>query len=564
MLEPIIKVNNQQCYNLLQIDKIKNRILHHFSFENKSQQKVSIEYRIPIIDFQYIWHPLSDGHYSLKNEWDSPLNVKINRSLPVICFFNQSNKSQFSFAVSELIGEINIVVGVHEESACMKVIFEFLIPNNDYSLTISFLANTQSWSKVIQNQVKWLYEYNNIVPKKVPASAYQAVLSTWYSFHQSVSENAVYHESINYKNMGISTLILDDGWQTNDGQRRYSYAGDWKVSEKKFPKFKEHIKKVQSLDMKYLIWLSLPYIGVKAQNWDLFQNDLLYFDDFQRAGVLDIRNTSVKETLSNTVKQFINNYPVDGLKLDFFETFFLDENNNREIAENLLILLEDLESSYPRGKDFLIEYRQDYINPLMMQFANIVRAKDCPNNLYLNRIRTIDLRLCCPYTAVHSDMIMWNQLETIESMALQLINVLFSVPQISMKYDKLSIEEKQMIKFWIEFTKQYQKELLHEQFVPLYPHEGYSQIHLGGNKVELIINYSDNKIIEMLFESKEKIIINGSDSSKIFIKLPIGNYELIEKDCSGNKIEQYNILVNQEEIKELRVTKSGLIHLQRI
>lgn len=564
MLEPIIKVNNQQCYNFLQIDKIKNRILHHFSFENKSQQKVSIEYRIPIIDFQYIWHPLSDGHYSLKNEWDSPLNVKINRSLPVICFFNQSNKSQFSFAVSELIGEINIVVGVHEESACMKVIFEFLIPNNDYSLTISFLANTQSWSKVIQNQVKWLYEYNNIVPKKVPASAYQAVLSTWYSFHQSVSENAVYHESINYKNMGISTLILDDGWQTNDGQRRYSYAGDWKVSEKKFPKFKEHIKKVQSLDMKYLIWLSLPYIGVKAQNWDLFQNDLLYFDDFQRAGVLDIRNTSVKETLSNTVKQFINNYPVDGLKLDFFETFFLDENNNREIAENLLILLEDLESSYPRGKDFLIEYRQDYINPLMMQFANIVRAKDCPNNLYLNRIRTIDLRLCCPYTAVHSDMIMWNQLETIESMALQLINVLFSVPQISMKYDKLSIEEKQMIKFWIEFTKQYQKELLHEQFVPLYPHEGYSQIHLGGNKVELIINYSDNKIIEMLFESKEKIIINGSDSSKIFIKLPIGNYELIEKDCSGNKIEQYNILVNQEEIKELRVTKSGLIHLQRI
>lgn len=565
MFEPIVKVIDKQIRIAPSIEKIRDRVLHKFFFSNLKKEKASIEYSVPLVDFQYLWHPLADGIYSLNNEWDSPLNIKINKSLPVICLFNQSNRSRFSIAASELVGEMNLSVGVHEESASVKVIFEFLIPDDNYELTLSLVSKDKLWSQVVQCQVKWLYDFNDVTAKNVPFSAYQPVLSTWYSFHQQVSQELIYQEAVKYRKLGAETIILDDGWQTDDSQRRYAYAGDWQVSKNKFDRFQEHIGEVQSLGMKYLIWLSLPYIGIKSQRWESLKNDLLYIDEFQRAGVLDLRSNLVQETVRGIVKDFLKEFPVDGLKLDFFETFILDEENNREIAESLLKFLSDLEKIYPKEKDFLIEYRQDYINPLMMQFANIIRAKDCPNNLYLNRIRTIDLRLSCPYTAVHSDMIMWNKLESVESAALQIINVLFSVPQLSVRHDTLTIQERKMLEFWLSFIKKYHVDLLREKITPLYPQEGYTQVHLGGKKREIIVNYSENKIIEPLYESKEIIIINGTYTLRLWLKIELGNYQMQVFDCMGNMVEELNIVIGvngENEILNLKVPIGGLLFVK--
>jgi len=561
MLEPIVKVTNSDISIVPNVQKNKEQVLHKFVFSNLKKEKASIEYRVPLVDIQYVWHPLSDGKYALNNEWDLPINIKVNQSLPVICLFNQSNKSKFSVAASELVSEINLTVGVHEESASVKIVFEFLIPADKYELTLSLMGENPIWSEVVQNQVKWLYDFNDVKVKKSPISAYQPVLSTWYSFHQQVSQEEIYQEAVDYQELGTETIILDDGWQTDDGQRRYAYAGDWEISKNKFPDFQKHIKEIQSLGMKYLIWLSLPYIGIKAQKWEALKSDLLYIDDFQRAGILDLRSDYVREILKQTIREFLNEFPMDGLKLDFFETFSLDEENNREIAESLLQFLSELEELFPQGRDFLVEYRQDYINPLMMQFANIIRAKDCPNNLYLNRIRTIDLRLSCPYTAVHSDMIMWNKLEPVESAALQIINVLFSVPQLSVRYETLTKDEKQMVKFWLSFVKTYQVELLKEEITPLNPQEGYSQVSVGGKKREIIVNYSENKIITPLYDSNEMIIINGTYAESIWLKVQTGNYKLIILDCMGNEIKKENVTFETNRIVEFTVPLSGLIFM---
>lgn len=559
MLQPTLYLNDELTTNLIEFVSLKENI-QYLSVEGRKGQRLKLVYLVPILDLQFMWYPSSDGVVFLNNEWDKGVTTRLNQSLPLICLMNQNNHSLFSIAVNELINEVELTVGVHEESASAKVTIETIIPKENYEIKLSIFDKKRQWTEVVERQVKWLYQESDSRLPRVPSTSFEPVLSTWYSFHQQVTASEVFEESIAYKNLGAKTLILDDGWQTIDNSRRYAYAGDWEVSLDKFPDFSQHIKKVQELDMSYLVWLSLPYIGEKSQNWELFKEDLLYVDDFQRAGILDIRKEKVQNYLAETVKKFIDAYPINGLKIDFLETFFSEKIDSYEIGEGLLAFLEKLKLILEDRADFLIEYRQDYINPLMMQYCQIVRSKDCPNNYVLNRIRTIDLRLSCPFTAVHSDMIMWNNEERIEDAALHLINTIFSVPQLSMRYDELSKEEIEMIMFWFSFIKEHQDLLLKSTFEPLYPQEGYSVVRVGQENKSLVGIFGEDKIVDSTEEvSKQRLFVNGTKTDKLYITLPKGTYHLAAKTCLGHVSTSKKIILSETQLLAYHVPKSGVL-----
>lgn len=562
MLKPEVRINDrllgkkeQENLATLEGDKVI------FLLSNAVGSKLEITFFVPIVDIQFFWHPAADGRVALRNDWDSPLECRINQSMPVLCLFNQNNQHRFSLAADDLLSKINLRVGVHEESASVKISLELIIPIEEYKLTLSLSTEKNDWSKVIQKQVKWLYDSLEIVPRAIPETALKPVLSTWYIFHQQVTSENVLREVKNYKEFGMGNLILDDGWQTDDGNRRYAYAGDWEVSPNKFPDFSRHIREIQDLGFSYMIWLSLPFLGIKTDHWERFKNKILYLDEFQRAGVLDIGDEQVRKHLIITVKNLLDKFPLDGLKLDFIETFTSEEKDSYDLSKGLIDFLESLNDSYPQNKDFLIEYRQDYVNPVMMQYCNIVRAKDCPNNYFLNRIRTVDLRLSCPYTAIHSDMIMWHPNESVESAALQLLNILFSVPQVSVAFDQMSKEHKQMLSFWLNFYEENKETLFSKEFIPLFPQEGYPQIQVKGKNNTIIFNYSEERIVKPSKNHKKIYVINGTLNSKAIMALEAGSYQMKTKDCQGNSVEEKILKVRDNHLTIIEVPKSGLLEL---
>ncbi|MBO0419393.1 alpha-galactosidase [Vagococcus fluvialis] len=560
MLLPHVYINDVLESTKIEEYGKQDYVTQHIVIKKELDQKLRLVYFVPLLDLQFMWHPTSDGVVFLKNEWDEGVTIRLNKSQPVFALINQNNQSLFSLAINELINEMELTVGVHEESASVKVTIEMIIPSENYKLALSVITGRRKWSEVVQEQVNWLYRESGAQLPKIPVTSFEPVLSTWYSFHQHVTDKGILQESEYYKALGARTLILDDGWQTNDSSRRYAYAGDWQVSSEKFPNFTQHVKEVQSLEMNYLVWLSLPYVGKNSENWNLFKDDFLYVDEFQHAGVLDIRKEKVRSYLIKTITSFIDKYSIDGLKIDFLETFFLDKTINFEISKGLLLLLEELKKSLIDKPNFLIEFRQDYINPLMMQYCQIVRSKDCPNNYMLNRIRTVDLRLSCPFTAVHSDMIMWNKDEKIEDAALHIINTMFSVPQLSMKYDELSKDEIQMITFWLDFIKEHQELLLHSNFEPSYPQEGYSVVQVGQLGVTLTAIFGEKKVITRIENlCKKEIFVNGTKVDELYLSLPKGNYKIVIKNCIGvvTSIENKELLETQ--LMVIKVPRSGLL-----
>lgn len=562
MLDPRIQINGN-TYQRIKIVKKNNKgkNIHEISLPDHEGDQLTVDYYLPLIDTHYVWHPTSDGRVTLNNEWDEAIEYRLNQSMPVLSFFNQENENKYSIALDDLLSNISISAGVHEETASIKISISLLVPNADYRLLVSLSQKEDLWSKVLNEQVEWLYKVNNITPKVVPKAALSPVLSTWYSFHQHIDANSILTEAKNYHQLGARTIIVDDGWQTDDGGRRYAYAGDWNVSTNKFPDFQKHITSVKSLGISYLLWLSLPFLGIKSQQWERLKDKITYLDEFQRAGVLDISEEVVQTYLVDTVQKTISSYPVDGLKLDFFETFYKPNDSSRSISLGLIQLLEKIETIIPKNRDFFIEYRQDYINPLMMTFCNIIRAKDCPNNLLLNRVRTIDLRISCPYTAVHSDMIMWNEKETVEGVALQFINVLFSIPQLSVLFEKMSSEEKKMISFWFDFMKENQQLLLASELIPLFPHEGYSQVHSYAIERGIIVNYSEGKLINPLRKTAELILVNGTLTKNSIVQLLAGKYLISIKDCLGENVKNYKINVSSERPIQIEIPRSGVAQI---
>lgn len=123
--------------------------------------------------------------------------------------------------------------------------------------------------------------------------------------------------------------------------------------------------------------------------------------------------------------------------------------------------------------DVLIEFRQNYIGPVMRQYGNMFRVGDCPYSTSYNRVGIVDLRLTSGRTAVHSDMLMWNPEDRVENAACQIENVLFANVQLSARLDRIPEEHLRMMRFWTRLMQD-EQHLLQE--APLYAEQPASFI----------------------------------------------------------------------------------------
>ena len=143
----------------------------------------------------------------------------------------------------------------------------------------------------------------------------------------------------------------------------------------------------------------------------------------------------MREFLIETYESALREWDLDGFKLDFVDSFGASREtgggrDHDGVPEAVDRLLEDTIERLRRIKpDVMVEFRQSYVGPLMRKYGNMFRAMDCPNDAVENRMHTLDIRLLCEDTAAHSDMLMWHAEDPVHSAALQLVNVLFSVPR---------------------------------------------------------------------------------------------------------------------------------------
>jgi len=535
-----------------------------------------VKWKVPSVDVAGAW--VSDyGKAKLDHERTKIQSRAVKRA-PLLMHMSQGDRNRFTVALSDAMLPITMRSGIKEEDAHlhMKVhLFNEKHPMlKKYQITLRFDTRPAPYYSVLRDTAKWWAAQENYKPAPVPEAARVPYYSTWYSYHQNLDPDTIVEECRIGGKLGLGGVIIDDGWQTLDGNRGYAYTGDWKPE--RIPDMKGFVDRIHALGQKFIIWYSVPMAGEHSEIMKKFKGKTLSYNSGFQAYILDPRYPEVREYLIGVYESAVRDWGLDGLKLDFIGMFspnaktVLTAEDGRDYAsvdKAVDRLLTDVMARLRALKpDIGIEFRQPYNGPLMRKYGNMLRAVDCPNCAPVNRKHIVDLRLLADDTAVHSDMIMWHPDEPVESAALQILNILFSVPQISVRLPEVSEDHRQMIGFWMHYWMENRDVLLDGEFQPLAPAQNYPMV-IGRTPEKLIAAIYQSLVVSPGPNAPAQIdVVNaksGNDDVVVRFAEAFGKAQVSIYNTQGKRISQ-SIQTIGAGAEVWEVPPSGLLQIRRV
>lgn len=540
---------------------------------DKPQQppRFAVKMVFPQVDTHHLWCGDNGDQCPLLSDWGGNYRSSLAFYMPLYTYYNKNNMNRLTVVCDEPLRHINSNFGLREEGCDLVAGMDFFsvpeAPLSHYETRIMLDARPVFWSEAVREGIEWMTREAGITPIEAPESAFDPLYSSWYQFHQDVSDTAIEDECRRAAALGMRTLIVDDGWQTDDNGRGYAYCGDWEVSKNRFPDFASHVRKVQAMGMKYMLWYSVPFIGKKSKNYERFKGKYLY--ERHNECVLDPRFPEVREFLYNTYETAMREWNLDGFKLDFIDSF--QTNDDPALADNFAgrdiksipkavnVLMTGIYNRLKAIKpDVLIEFRQHYVGPAIRQYGNMLRAMDCAGDMQANRKRTGNLRLTSGNSAVHSDMIEWNPSDSPENAARHILSAMFSVIQYSMHLGNLPPEHHRVIKHWLDFSQQHRRTLLKSDFRPYHPEAGYPVLEAESAGERIVAVYDDMNYVPVAATDKPVYLINATGADSVVADLAKAPLRVESFNVYGEKVD---CVCPEAGVSRLSVPNSGYMIL---
>lgn len=530
-------------------------------------------WKIPAINLKGIWRSNAVFNKRMHAEWEGTTLVKSRAAVdaPVLCLFGHDDENVHTFACSDATNTVELGAGTHEETGqkyCTLRLFMERLPAIDhYEIQLRLDNRIIPYEENLLEVADWWTGFIQYKPMPVPEAARLPVYSTWYAYHQDLDKAALLIECEIANKMGYEVIIIDDGWQTNDNKRGYAYTGDWKPE--RFPDMTGFVHEIKHRGMKVVLWFSVPFIGRYSKAYQLFQGKFLHESEEWKAAIVDPRYPEVRAYLISIYTKALQEWHLDGFKLDFIDEFIayedtvLTKENGRDYAsvnEAVIRLMGDIADALTTIKpDVLIEFRQRYTGPAMRKFGSMFRAFDCPNDAISNRVRTVDLRLLCGNTAIHSDMFRWNYSEAVDLAALQLLNILFSVPQLSVRLAEIPKDHLEMVRHYTQYWLENRSILLQGSFKAKSPLANYPLV-FASNGIKIIYSVYESVIFALDESFEEFDLINGKADEQIVFECleDFGICQIRIFDCQGH-LDWESIEAFDEGVHALEVPVAGLI-----
>ncbi len=527
----------------------------HVSWEEMPVEKpmLNIHWSRPLIDIQYLWHPSCGLNRSLPPDWGGNIGSRVASSAPVICYYNNAGRNRYTVALSDVRTNIQSRFGVREEDGTLSCRVEIPLDatglTHEYEIILYRSEKDCPMEEAIARVARWWEEDCGMAPMPVPEYARLPMYSAWYSFHQATIAADIEAEAARAVKLGMKTIIVDDGWQTSDGNRGYGYCGDWRPTPEKIPDMRAHVEKIHALGMKYILWYSVPFVGEWSAHWAEFSQKILGFNARLHAGVLDPRYPEVRQYLIDTYKNALLDWNLDGFKLDFIDSFYPSNGSPAPTPDMDYVLVEDavvrlmtdvMDTLRAIKPDILIEFRQSYIGPAMRTFGNMLRVGDCPACFLKNRVGVADLRLMGGNTAIHSDMLMWHPEDAVENAARQILNIIFGVAQISVRLERIPADHMMMLAFWTDFMVRHQP-LLSAPLEVESPQQLYPLLRTRLEDEEAIAVY-EIRHVTRLRDAKTVYLFNGSAEAEMILtqETPRALHAQVF-DCMGQPVREVDL-----------------------
>ena len=290
---------------------------------------VSLKGYYPCRDIYTVWGPSMGLNPSLGYSWSKrTTSSRLASGAPIHVLLSQSGKNRLTFALSDAATPHEIATGVLEEDGTLECSIRlFTRPISaitSYEVTLRVDTADRPFYESVAEVENWWAEKCGYPRAYVPEAAKLPLYSAWYSFHQRTIPSEIVEQCKMAKELGMDVLIVDDGWQTDDGNRGYAFCGDWEVCPAKIPDMKAFVDAVHALDMKFMLWYSVPFVGTQSKMYKRFSDKVLGHysghGDLQWT-CLDPRYPDVREALIDIYRRAMLDWGLDGFKLDFIDSF---------------------------------------------------------------------------------------------------------------------------------------------------------------------------------------------------------------------------------------------------
>lgn len=503
--------------------------------------QVQVAWALPCVDAAAYWTPDSNEHRGLPPSWRRPRTSSLAKGAPVGCLIGAGDVAVCTFALGEVIKPVRIRAGVVEETGD----FGFWVEHDaepGAGLLLRLDLSGRRFSRTLADVAAW---WGQDATRVVPHTSRVPVYSTWYAMQQHVSASNVERQAALAAELGCQTIIVDDGWHSTDRGRGYGYVGDWEPAPSSFEDMPGHAERVHSLGLSYLLWYALPFVGRHCALWHEVEPYTLGFKERMEAGVADPRYPHIRNLLVENLSRAVREWGMDGLKVDFVDQFAVDDPPDPgpsadcdTVDEGVHTLMRQLGAALPAHA--LVELRQPYVSPALWPYATMIRASDCPLSAVHNRQRTVDLRLIAGPLAVHADMMMWHPAESPERVAIQLLNVLFAVPQISVDLSAQTPEQLAVLRFWLRFFTEHAEVLQGGVFEPARPDLLYPLVRAIGDDTVIVGRYGP---VSVPFEPERALLLaNGDDSTDVLLTVARPcTVDVSVHDCQGRQVTSRRI-----------------------
>lgn len=396
------------------------------------------------------------------------------------------------------------------------------------------------------------------------------VFSTWYQMHRNIPLENITRELDSLKTFNFKSVLVDDGWQALVKMKidtAYSYDAE---SFKTMNEFKSKCKK---MGLPLYLWYSIPFIGGNPVILKKFDGKYIRYRAPRQMYVLDPRYSEVREHLVSTYASFLKEWQFDGYWFDFLKGFYpkegavLEEDKGRDYASiqlavdnlytDMVIRLQNIKPDLFFGQKFQV------VGPNLVSYQNFLTGFVGAENTQVVREKMVNNRLLYGKNTPFMEVMAVNHREKPEDIARKFQSLILGNPYLSFYISTLSDEQKNTIRFWLNYWQTNHKVIFEGTFEPMQVSRFYPVIKVENESKKIYLLYEDYSV-SIPYDLNSTIdVINSKLTGKIgFLINKSGaeyNYEIY--NCMGKIVDQGIIKSRNKNLIELDVPVAGFVRI---
>ncbi len=512
--------------------------------------RVTYDFDLPLKNFNRFLVPDCGRYY---NRWFTPLlswgrtisMIGGNHGNPFVAFMNHHDEVILAIGIIGTLAELGFTVTSPGRSVRNTLVvdngrfrFQLTRPWGNFSLgrvrrfeeALFVAEGEKSWFHALREYADAYYELNGS-DFEILEEAFYPTWCSWVPWNSDdLDEEKILGNARIAKELGIGTIILDDGWYGPgcDSASLESNLGDYRPDPNKFSNLRDTAEKIRQLGLKSLLWVAPLAVSPEAECFEELEHLLMVENgDLWRSpnGFHDLCPCcpQARQVILDKIPELLA-YGFDGLKVDLYNNIGKEpctanhEHDCATTTQGVMVLMREYWKRLKELKpDAIMESKNNYANVYSAQFGSMTRGGDSPFDINNNFWNCVYPRAYSP--VVHNDYLCWTPSEEDEDLAILMIKqITAGVPTISVDLPAVPQNQLAILKGWLGIYDEYLDTLVKGT---LEPQSGAMDVWMTSSDDTAIVSLLHNaKEFAFPADKRKVVVLNGTGNESIYVRVP--------------------------------------------